>query len=129
MTTTVNPTIADYLNGDLSPAHAARALLLDLGEIESEIKPLEAQRKDVRDTLATVLERCEDRRCTVPGYATARLAEPAMVKRWNDERLAKLCAYLRSTERDEIAEMIENCREQTFRAGGLRVEPDKAKKA
>jgi hypothetical protein len=122
------PTIASYLEGDTTPTQAARALLLDLGEIESDLKPLEAQRKETREALAAALEQCDGRRYTIPGFATARLAEPAAVKRWNESRLARLCAWLRETDREEVAEMIENCREDTFRAGGLRVDPDRSLK-
>lgn len=128
MTTTTPPILNDYLDGITTPTEAARCLLLDLGEVEDDIKPLEAQRKQIRDALSTVLEKCENRRFTINGYATARLAEPAMVKRWNEARLAALCNWLRETERDEVAEMIEACREETPRAGGLRVEPERGKR-
>jgi hypothetical protein len=126
MTTSLHlPTLNDYLDGLLTPTAAARSLLLDLGEVESEIRPLEGQRSQLRDALATVLVRCEGRKHTVEGVATARLSEPTVVKRWNGERLGRLCAWLRDTEREEIAEMIEACCELTPRAGGLRVEPER----
>ena len=111
-----------YLAGEATPSETARALMMDLGEVEDEIAPLERQRKSLREHLARVLERCDGRRYAVPGYATAKLAEPALVRQWNTDRLARLCAWLRETERDEIAEMIETCREEAPRAGGLRVE-------
>lgn len=120
MTTTYDPFIDDVA----PPSHVARALLSDLAEIESEITPLEAQRKRAREALTVALERCDGRRIALEGYGTARLAEPAMVKQWNTERLRRLCDWLRETERDEIADMIEACREEAPRAGGLRVEKE-----
>lgn len=106
------------------PLHIARALFSDLAEIDSELQPLQAQRERKREALAIALQRCEHRRVALEGYGVARLAEPAMVKQWNTERLNRLCAWLRETDRDEVADMIEACRETTTRAGGLRVERD-----
>jgi len=121
------PILAEYLDGAITPTTAARALLLDLGEVESDIKPLELHRTALRDALSTVLAGCEGRKHTIDGYATARLADGTMVKRRNGERLGRLCAWLRDTNRDEVAEMIENCCELTPRSGGLRVEPERSK--
>lgn len=123
MTTFYDPT-TDL--SDLEPGARARSLLCDLAEVESELRPLERQKAAIRDALAVALEGCEGRRYTLPGYGVAKLAEPAVVRQWSTERLARLCAWLRETERDEIAEMIESCREETTRAGGLRIEPDRA---
>lgn len=122
MTTFYDPTVD---MSDLEPAARARSLLSDLAEVESEIKPLEHQRAAIRDLLAVALEGCEGRRYVMAGYGVARLAEPAMVRQWNTARLAKLCAWLRETDREEIAKMIEMCREEATRAGGLRVEPER----
>lgn len=113
---------AAFLDGVAVPHLAARALLIDLAETESELQPLQTQRDALRAMLTTVLAECEGRRVVLDGYGTARLADAAMVKRWNDQRLAHLCAWLRETDREEIAEMIEACREAQPRAGGLRVE-------
>lgn len=117
-TATPDPFIDDFA----PPSHVARALLSDLAEIESEYGPLSAERDRKRQALAIALERCEGRKVALEGFGLARLQEPALVKQWNTERLAHLCAWLRETERDELAEMIEACREETTRAGGLRVE-------
>lgn len=115
-----------FLGVETPPGLIARSLLSDLAEIESEIAPLERQRARARDALGLALERCEGRRVALEGYGVARLAEAAVVRQWSTERLTHLCAWLVETGRDEIADMIQSCREETTRAGGLRVERERA---
>ena len=103
----------------------ARALLSDLAEVESELKPLERQREHLRQRLADILEELDEGAVTLPGYGSARLVEAAVVPRWDAEALGRLCAYLEDRGDDALAEMIRACRVETIRAGGLRVERER----
>ena len=115
-----NTTIfADWQSGAISDAEALRALLSDLGEVESQIAPLEAERATLRAQLSEVVAR-------LGGKAQANglrliLTAPAVVPRYDAKELDLLVEYLRAQGLDDIADHILAARKETARAGMLRI--------
>jgi hypothetical protein len=117
-------TFADWQSGAISDAEALRALLSDLGEVESQIAPLEEERATLRAQLSEVVAQ-------LGGKAQANglrliLTAPAVVPRYDAKELDQLVEYLRAQGLDEIANHILAARKETARAGMLRINQAKA---
>ena len=118
-------TITDYAEGTITATQAIRALCRDLGEVESQIAPLENERAGLRAAISEVLARMDGERADVPGFGVVKLTAPAVVERWDGDRVAALREYLVATGQDALVDALDGCRVQSMRAGALRIEREK----
>ena len=115
-----NSTIyADWQSGRISEREALRALLSDLGEVESQIAPLEAEKAELRSQIAEVLARLGGR-AEADGLRLS-LTAPAIVPRYDAKELDQIVSYLQGQGEDEIASLILRARKESARAGMLRI--------
>jgi hypothetical protein len=112
-------TFADWQSGAISDTEALRALLSDLGEVESQIAPLEEERAALRSQLSEVVARLGGR--AQANGLRLTLTAPAVVPRYDAKELDLLVDYLRAQGQDEIADHILAARKETARAGMLRI--------
>lgn len=96
-----------------------RALCYDLGEVESQIAPLEAERQQLRDKISLVLARMGNK-AELAGFGKLELTAPAVVHSYDKKRLDELLIAL-AGEAPEIAERLAQCRTESARIGGLRI--------
>jgi len=122
---TTAATIADYAAGDLTPVQALRALCRDLGEVESQLTPLEHERAGLRNAISEILTRLDGERAIVPGFGKVALTQPSVVERWDGARIAAFAEYLAATGQDELADSLSMCCVRSMRAGGLRIERER----
>jgi hypothetical protein len=114
-----------WQDGYATPLEALRALCMDLGEVESELDPLTAQRETLRNQISEVLARIDGEKAEVKGFGTLRLTQASITKGYDK---AKIQALINELVEDypEIAARLVACETQTMRSGGLRIEREKA---
>ena len=110
---------ADWQSGSISEREALRALLSDLGEVESQIAPLEAEKAELRSQISEVLARLGGR-AEADGLRLT-LTAPAIVPRYDAKELDQIVSYLQGQGEDEIASLILRARKESARAGMLRI--------
>ncbi len=113
----------DWRDGLIADADALRALCRDLGEVESQLAPLDAERTQLRDQISRVLDRAGGK-AEIAGFGKLELSAPAIVKSYDKKRIDELLIAL-TAEAPEIAARIAQCRTESARAGGLRVTREK----
>lgn len=113
----------DWQDGQISDAGALRALCRDLGEVESQIAPLEAERATLRDQISRVLDHAGGK-AEIAGFGKLELSAPAIVRGYDKKRLDELLVAL-AGEAPEVAERIAACRTESARAGSLRITREK----
>src|SRR5690349_3226231 len=94
----------DWQDGHVPDADALRTLCRELGEVESQIAPLEAERAVLRDQLSRVLERLGGR-AAIAGFGKLELSAPAIVRSYDRQQLDALLGEL-ATEAPEVAARI-----------------------
>ena len=109
----------DWQAGDASSDVALRALTRDLGEVESQIAPLEAERAALRDQISQVLERMGGR-VDLAGFGRLEIMPPSVARGYDKKRLDQLVLDL-AADAPELAALIAECRTESARAGGLRI--------
>lgn len=112
-----------WQDGSLTDLQALRMLCRDLGEVESQIGPLEAERAALRDQISRVLDRAGGT-AEIAGFGKLELSAPAIVRGYDKKRLDELLIAL-ATEAPEAAARIAACRTESARAGGLRITREK----
>jgi hypothetical protein len=113
----------DWRDGQIGDVEALHALASDLGEIESQLAPLEAERQTLRDQLSQVLERLGGR-ATIAGFGKLELTAPTITRSFDKKRLDQLIIDL-AADAPELAQLIAACRTEAPRAGSLRITRDK----
>ena len=116
----------DWRDGFLSDQQALRARCSDLGEVESEIKPLNDERTAIRADISAIVEYMGGK-ATVPGFGALVIRAPSVSRPYNEGALDELVRSLRETGYGEIADEIADCRKTQARAGGLAITPEKPK--
>lgn len=114
---------ADWQAGAISDREALRALLSDLGEVESQITPLEAERADLRTQISEVLASLGGR-ADADGYKL-NLTAPGVSVRYDAKELDQLVSYLQASGDDRLANLILAARKESARSGQLRIVPPK----
>lgn len=109
----------DWRNGLISGADACRALCHDLGEVESQIAPLEQERAMLREQISYILDKLGGK-ASVPGFGSLELTAPAVVRGYDKKRLDALLIDL-AAEAPEIVARLAQCRTENARAGALRI--------
>ena len=118
-------TYGAFLDGDVTAMEVLRALCNDYEEIEQSYKDFEKIRESVRDQIGNVLVKL-DGKAEVPGFGRLILAEPVVVKGFDKAKIQALINDL-VEEHPEIAARLVACETKSMRAGGLRIEREKAR--
>lgn len=120
-----HPTIfTDWQADAIGDREALRALLSDLGEVESQLAPLEAERSDLRAQISEVLASLGGK-AEADGYRL-NLTAPGVAVRYNAKELDLLVQYLQAQGDEALANLILAARSESERAGMLRIVPPKA---
>lgn len=110
---------SDWQSGALGDREALRALLSDLGEVESQIAPLEAEKSELRAQISEVLARLGGR-AEADGLRLT-LTAPSVVPRYDAKELDHIVKYLQAQGEDAIANLLLSARKESERAGMLRI--------
>lgn len=108
-----------WQDGKLTDIQALRALCRDLGEVESQLAPLEAERAALRDQISHVLDRLGGT-TEITGFGKLEITAPSIVKSYDKKRLDQLLIDL-AAEAPELVARIAACRTESARAGSLRI--------
>ncbi|HNP85180.1 MAG: hypothetical protein JST60_08255 [Chloroflexi bacterium SZAS-1] len=111
----------EWQSGAISHREALRRLLSDLGEVESQIAPLEAEKAELRTQISEVLAEMGGR-AESEGYRLT-ITSPGVSARYDAKELDQLVDYLLARGDDEIARLILKSRKESARAGQLRIVP------
>ncbi len=114
---------SDWQAGAIGDREALRALLSDLGEVDSQIAPLEAERAELRAQISEVLAQLGGR-AEADGFRLL-LTAPSIVPRYDAKELDQLVLRLRQQGLGEVADQILAARKESVRAGMLRITPPK----
>src|SRR4029450_7828621 len=79
----------DWRDGTISDVEAVRGIASDLGEIESQLAPLEAERQNLRDQLSQIVSRL-GARASVAGFGKIELTAPSVARSYDKKRLDQL---------------------------------------
>ena len=110
---------SEWQAGGLSHREALRRLLSDLGEVESQIAPLEAERAQLRAQISEVLSHLGGR-AEADGFRLI-LTAPAIVPRYDAKELDALVVRLRDQGLGHVADEILAARKETARSGMLQI--------
>lgn len=125
MTVTVRQNIyAAYLDGDVTPMEALRALCSDYEELDQTYKQFEAMREQTRNQISEVVSRLGGK-ATIAGFGELRLMEPSVVKGFDKAKVKALIYELMDEGEMAIADRLRACETQSARAGSLRIEREK----
>lgn len=111
----------DFEMGDLQPHQITAHLLNELGEIASEIAPLEAEERKIREQLSHVVVRHGTQ---VVGDTRVLITSPSVSYSYDTKKLDE---YLLSIAADypEIVAAISRYRKFTERSGSLQIRKEK----
>jgi hypothetical protein len=118
-------TYAAYLDGDVTAMEALRSLCADYEELDSTYKDFEKMREQTRDQISHVLVKIGDK-AEIKGFGVLTLMQPSIVEGFDKKALTELVAALALEGNVELAQRIAACRTKSARAGGLRIEREKA---
>lgn len=116
---------AAYLDGDATPYEALRSLCMDLGEVESELKPLEQQRDVLRERISGLVDKLGGK-AEVAGFGKLQITSPSITTGFDKAQLTALIDEL-IADYPDIAQRLVACKTKSARAGGLRIEREKTK--
>lgn len=111
----------DWRAGAISSREALRRLLSDLGEVESQLTPLEAERAELRAQVSEVLAELGGR-AEADGYRLM-ITSPGVVSRYDAKELDQIVLRLQQQGFGEIADQVLSTRKESARAGQLRITP------
>jgi hypothetical protein len=104
---------------------ALRSLCSDYEELEAAYKDYERLREGAREQISNVLSRIGDK-VEIKGFGVLTLTAPSIVTGYDKQKVAALVNELIDEGESTIAERLTACRTKTARAGGLRIEREKA---
>jgi hypothetical protein len=113
----------DWRDGTISDVEALHALASDLGEIESQLAPLETERQNLRDQLSQIVSHLGGR-ASVAGFGKLEIMPASVTRTYDRKRLDQLVIDL-ATDAPELAQLIAACRTESPRAGSLRITREK----
>jgi len=122
----MNSIFEDWREGLLTDAEALHALACDLGEVESQLAPLEQERTMLRDHLSHIVDRIGGR-ADIPGFGRLELSAPTVVRGYDRKRLDALLVDL-AADYPAVVQQLAQCRTETARAGSLRITREKGTK-
>lgn len=113
--------------GTLSDLEALRYLCRDLGEVESELEPLAAERDQLREIARRMVARLDGQKAMVAGFGVLAITEGGESVSYDAKALDALTAELLQLGDAYTASRIAAARKMTRRASSLRITRDKAK--
>lgn len=116
-------TFNDWRDGQLTDEQALRSLSSDLGEVESQLAPYEAEKQALRDQISQVLEHAGGA-TTIAGFGKLEITAAAIVVSYDKKAIENLLIDLTTTH-PEIAARLAGCRIKGSRAGSLRITREK----
>lgn len=116
----------DWQQGDITDDQALRALAMELGEVESQLAPIEAEKQALRDQISRVLDRAGGV-ATVAGFGKLEITAAAVTVSYDKKQIEDLLIDLTATHPD-VARRLAACRVRGSRAGALRITREKAKR-
>lgn len=117
-------TFAEWEVGTVTDVQALHTLTSDLGEVESELAPLEAQRSALRDQIARIVAHAGNK-VELTGFGTLVITQPGITTSYDAKALDALVIRLMGDGYGPIAEQIAQCRRESARAGSLRITREK----
>jgi hypothetical protein len=115
---------AAWLDGDAMPMEALRSLCSDYEELDGAYRDFGQMREQLREQIGNVLLKL-DGRADVPGFGKLTLAEPVIVRGFDKAKIQALINDL-IEDHPDIAARLVACETKSARAGGLRIEREKA---
>lgn len=116
-------TFDDWQDGRLTDDQALRALASDLGEVESQLAPIEAEKAALRDQISRVVERIGGV-AQIAGFGKLEITAASVVVSYDKRQIEDLLIDLTTTH-PEIAARLAACRTRGSRAGSLRITREK----
>lgn len=114
-----------WRSGQLGAQQAIGMLASELGEVESELTPLEKERSKLRDHLSYIVSLVGTTK--IPDFGQIQLTDPCVIKRYDRAALDSLIGRLIEDGYGPIAQQIAQCRREDMRAGSLRITREKAR--
>jgi hypothetical protein len=114
----------DWQEGLATDVQALRALCSDLGEVESELVPLQEQREQLRAQIGEVVAHLGGD-AEIAGFGRLTITSASVTYGYDKRRLDALIVEL-AADYPEVVARLAACRTQSMRAGGLRIEREKA---
>lgn len=111
---------AEWDAGTITDTQALHALAMELGEVESELAPLEAQRQRLRDELSRVVAHMGGK-AEVAGFGQLTMTAPSVSRSYDAKGLDELCLQLIQDGYGPIAEQIARYCRESARTGSLRI--------
>lgn len=112
-------TIRQWEEGELTDIQALHALASDLGEIDSQISPLEADKKTIRNTIEAIVSRLGGK--AVAAGFEMQITAPSYRVTYDTRALDTLMAKLSRNGYSHIAEELAACRLENPVKGSLRI--------
>lgn len=126
MTTLVRQNIyGAWLDGDATVTEALRALCNDYEELDDTYKQFEGMREQTRQQISHVVSKMDGEQAEVEGFGVLRITPPSVVKGYDKAKIQELINDL-IADHPDIAARLAACETKTMRAGGLRIEREKA---
>lgn len=124
MNLTLDAIIDAYDAGELTPYQAARALAMELGEVESTLAPLNDERARIRVALERVMRK-HGEPIDLAGFGRMEIVPDSTSARYDRATVEAVIAELANAGMFELAQRLATGRRESARAGGLRVTPEK----
>lgn len=121
---TNNP-FTEWEEGNLSAYRALRALCMDLGEVESELAPLQKQRDDTRNQIGDILLTQDNYKAEIKDFGRLMITAPSISAKYDTKAVDALVSWLVDAGYTDIAERLAACKIKSMRAGGLRIERER----
>ena len=116
---------AAWLDGDVTAMEALRSLCNDYEELDQSYKDYEKLREVTRDQMSNVMVKIGDK-VEVDGFGVVMLSSGVVVEGFDKAKLKALIYELIDEGEFPIADRIRACMTKSARAGGLRIEREKA---
>lgn len=116
-----------WRDAELDTDKALHELCATLGEVESQIAPLTAEKEQARNEISYILAAVGLTAHTVAGFGKLEVTPATLVKGWDSKALQSLLDELLD-ESPDLAARLNRCRTQTSRAGSLRITRERGTK-
>ncbi len=95
-------------------------LCQELGEVESQLVPLQAERDRLRAELFEVVEQAGGK-TSIPGFGSLELIKSTVTVSYDRKLVDALIIRLLGEGQEEIAQVIQKCRKESMRTGSIRI--------
>lgn len=115
----------EWVDGYVTPMQAIRSLCMELGEVESDLAPLQEQREQLRVQIGEVLARVGEPKVTIKGFGALSLTGPSITQKYDTRMIDAIIDELTEAGNTELAQKLAACKGKSMRAGGLRIERER----